>query len=162
MGSQKSQTWLSDFPFLAYNQLNLVKRIPSRNETSWFLELLHFSVSINGDHLEVIFSFYFYFLNPHQSAFCHYHSPMRQLSSITCCWGLVTKLCAVLLLTHGLEPAWLLCPWNFWARLLEQVAISFSRESSQPRPQTHVFFLADSFFTTEPPENPSYHIVSMH
>ena len=113
MGSQKSQTWLSDFPFLAYNQLNLVKRIPSRNETSWFLELLHFSVSINGDHLEVIFSFYFYFLNPHQSAFCHYHSPMRQLSSITSCWGLVTKLCAVLLLTHGLEPAWLLCPWDF-------------------------------------------------
>ena len=66
------------------------------------------------------------------------------------------------LLPCELEAAWLLCPWNFWARLLEQVAISFSRESSQPRPQTQVFFLADSFFTTEPPENPSYHIVSMH
>ena len=42
----------------------------------------------------------------------------------------------------------------FQARILEWVAISSSRVSSQPRHQTHVFFvspaLADEFFTTEP------------
>ena len=37
------------------------------------------------------------------------------------------------------------------ARILEWVAISFSRASSQPRDQTQVSCLADGFFTTEPP-----------
>ena len=37
------------------------------------------------------------------------------------------------------------------ARMLEQVAISFSRRSSQPRNQTQVSWLAGGFFTTEPP-----------
>ena len=36
------------------------------------------------------------------------------------------------------------------ARILEWVAISFSRGSSQPRNQTHVSCLADRFFTTAP------------
>ena len=39
-------------------------------------------------------------------------------------------------------------------RILEWVAISFSRESSQPRDQTCVSCLADTFFTTEPPGKP--------
>ena len=37
------------------------------------------------------------------------------------------------------------------ARILEWVAISFSREFSQPRDGTLVSCLADRFFTTEPP-----------
>ena len=44
------------------------------------------------------------------------------------------------------------------ARILEWVAISFSRESSQPRNQTHVSCLADRFFTTEPPGKPCVHM----
>ena len=50
------------------------------------------------------------------------------------------------------------------ARILECVAISYSRESSWPRDQTHIsyigrqvlffFFLADRFFTTMPPGKP--------
>ena len=36
-------------------------------------------------------------------------------------------------------------------RMLEWVAISFSRVSSWPRDRTHVFCLAGVFFTTEPP-----------
>ena len=44
------------------------------------------------------------------------------------------------------------------ARILEQVAISFSRGSSQPRDQTLTSVtspaLAGRFFTTEPPERP--------
>jgi len=41
------------------------------------------------------------------------------------------------------------------ARILEWVAISFSRGSSQPRDQTHISMspaLAGGFFTTAPPE----------
>ena len=37
------------------------------------------------------------------------------------------------------------------ARILECVAISFSRGSFQPRDRTHVSCIADRFFTTEPP-----------
>ena len=37
------------------------------------------------------------------------------------------------------------------ARILEWVAISFSRGSSQPRDATHVSCIAGGFCTTEPP-----------
>ena len=40
------------------------------------------------------------------------------------------------------------------ARILEWVAISFSRGSSQPRNQTRVSCLAGRVFTTEPPRKP--------
>ena len=39
----------------------------------------------------------------------------------------------------------------FQARILEWVATSFSRGSSQPRDRTSVCCLAGKFFTTEPP-----------
>ena len=42
------------------------------------------------------------------------------------------------------------------ARILEWVAISFSRRSSQPRDRTHVSCLAGRFCTTEPPGKPNY------
>ena len=48
-------------------------------------------------------------------------------------------------------------PWGFsvhgisQARILEQVAISFSRGSSQPRDRTCISCLAGWFFITEPP-----------
>ena len=37
------------------------------------------------------------------------------------------------------------------ARILEWIAISFSRGSSLPRDRTCVFYIADRFFTTETP-----------
>ena len=40
------------------------------------------------------------------------------------------------------------------ARILEWVAISFSRESFQPWDRTYVSCLAGGFFTTEPPRKP--------
>ena len=40
------------------------------------------------------------------------------------------------------------------ARILESVAISFSRGSSQPRDQTLIPWLTGGFFTTGPPEKP--------
>ena len=45
------------------------------------------------------------------------------------------------------------CPWDFPARTLEWVAVSFSRGSSQLRDQNCVSALARGFFTTEPTGN---------
>ena len=42
------------------------------------------------------------------------------------------------------------------ARMLEWVAISFSRGSSQPRDWTHISRIAGGFFVTEPPGKPSF------
>jgi len=42
----------------------------------------------------------------------------------------------------------------FQARILEWVAISSSRGSSQPRDRTHVSCIAGRFFTAEPPRKP--------
>ena len=42
------------------------------------------------------------------------------------------------------------------AIVLEWIAISFSRGSSQPRDQTRVFCIAGRFFTTEPSGKPRY------
>ena len=42
----------------------------------------------------------------------------------------------------------------FQAKILEWVAISFSRESSWPRDQTHVSCITGGFFPTDPPGKP--------
>ena len=44
----------------------------------------------------------------------------------------------------------------FQAKILEQIAISFSRVYPQPRDQTHISSIEDRFFTTEPPRKPGY------
>ena len=48
---------------------------------------------------------------------------------------------------RGLQPTRLLCPWIFQARVLEWIAISFSRGSSQPRDWTRVSRIVDRRFT---------------
>ena len=49
---------------------------------------------------------------------------------------------------HGLQPIRVLCPWEILqARILEWVAISFSRGSSQPRDQNWVSRIAGGRFT---------------
>ena len=45
------------------------------------------------------------------------------------------------------------------ARILELVAISFSRGSSQPRDRIHVSCLTGRFFTTEPPGKPEISMI---
>ena len=72
----------------------------------------------------------------------------------------VCSVASTSLRPHGLWPTRLLYPWNFQARILERVAISYSRESSHLRDQTHIpvsLALADRFFTTEPPGTPFQH-----
>ena len=64
------------------------------------------------------------------------------------CLGLRSGLAASVLICsvasdslrpRGLEPTRLLCPWDSpWTRILEQVAISYSRGSSRPRDRTRI------------------------
>ena len=74
----------------------------------------------------------------------------------TCCCCLVTKSCPTLLPPHGLEPSRLFCPWDFPGKNTrrESVAIPFSRASSWTWGWSHIFCIADGFFTTEPPGKP--------
>ena len=51
---------------------------------------------------------------------------------------------------HGLYPTSSSVHGISEARILEWVAISFSRASSRPRGQTHISCLAGRFFTTMP------------
>ena len=48
--------------------------------------------------------------------------------------------------THRWQPTRLLCPWDSSGKILEWVAIPFSRESSRPRDQTWVSRIAGRFF----------------
>ena len=49
---------------------------------------------------------------------------------------------------HELQPTRLHCPWNFPGKILEWVAMAFSRGSSRPRDQAQVSCTAGRFFTT--------------
>ena len=49
--------------------------------------------------------------------------------------------------THRLQPARLLCPWDSPGKNTGVAAISFSKESSQPKYQTRVSHIAGRFFT---------------
>ena len=60
---------------------------------------------------------------------------------------LVAQLCLTLCDPMGCSPPGSSVPGILQARILEWVAISFSRESSQPRGQTWVSCIAGRFFT---------------
>ena len=70
---------------------------------------------------------------------------------------LVAKLCLALLQPHGLQLARLLrplYPWAFPGKMLEWVAISFSRDLPHPGIEPASSCLAGVFFTTAPPGQP--------
>ena len=61
--------------------------------------------------------------------------------------GLVTKSCSTLVILRTVARQAPLSMGFFQARMLEWVAISFSRGSSQPRDWTLVSYIATRFFT---------------
>ena len=69
--------------------------------------------------------------------------------------SLVAKSCLTLLDPVDCSPPVSSVHGVSQARTLEWITVSFSRGSSRPRDQTHVFCLAGGFFTTEPPEKPT-------
>jgi len=48
------------------------------------------------------------------------------------------------------------------SRILEQVAISFSKESSESRDQNHISCTAGRFFTAKPPGKPTLELTKFH
>ena len=68
---------------------------------------------------------------------CHLGSPIR--------WKFESESRSVV--SDSLWPHGLCNPWILQARILEWVAVPFSRGSSQPRNQTRVSCIADRFFT---------------
>ena len=74
----------------------------------------------------------------------------EQCSGTLCCC-LVTSSCLIVSDPMDCSPPGSSVHWISQARILEQVAISFSRGSSQPRDGTCLSCLAGGFFTTEPP-----------
>ena len=77
-------------------------------------------------------------------AFCQYR---RMLCS-------VAQLCPTLCNSMDCNPSGSSLHGIFQTRILEWVAISFSRGFSWPRDGTHVSCLEGRFFTTEPPGKP--------
>ena len=71
-----------------------------------------------------------------------------QSVSIVCTWSLS---CVWLFVTRGLYHTRPSVHGIFQARLLEWVAIAFSRESSQPKVWICISCIAGGFLTTEPP-----------
>ena len=67
--------------------------------------------------------------------------------SMNKCVVLVAQSCLTLCDPMDCRPPRLLCPWDFPARILEWVAISFSRGSCQPSDGTWVSCTAGRFFT---------------
>ena len=68
----------------------------------------------------------------------------------------ITQSCPTLFNPMGCSlPGSSVC-WILQARILEWVAIPFSRGSSQPRDWTQVSHIAGRFFTYEPPGKPLY------
>ena len=66
----------------------------------------------------------------------------------TCYCCLVTKLCQLFCNTLNYSLPAPLSTEIFQAKILQWVAISFSRESSWPRDRTHISCLVDKCFTT--------------
>ena len=74
---------------------------------------------------------------------------LHQVTSLCVCVCVCVCMCVCVLCVYSdtqscptlcylTEPVRLLCPWNFPGKILEGVAISCSKGSSQPRDRTHV------------------------
>ena len=75
----------------------------------------------------------------------------------SCCCCLVTKSCPIFCNPRDYSPPCSSAHEISQARILEWIAISFSRGSSWPRDWIHISSLAGTFFTTEPPGKPWLH-----
>ena len=93
-----------------------------------------------------------FLFKPASVSFCYLQPKSANEHGICCC--LVTKLCLTLC-----DPMDCSLPGSsvhgiFQARILEWLAISFSRGSSWPRDRTHISCITGRFFITEPPGKP--------
>ena len=91
--------------------------------------------------------------NPATEIFCKNTQHSANQSS-SCCYCLDVQSCPALHDPMDYSPPGSSVHGILQARILEWVAISFPRGSSQPRDQTRVSCIGARFFTTEPPGKP--------
>ena len=75
--------------------------------------------------------------------------------------GLVTQLCRTLCNPMDCSPTGSSVHGILQTRILEWVAIPFSRGSSQPKDWTYISCISRQFFTTEPPRKPMISYTSL-
>ena len=80
--------------------------------------------------------------------------PAGSQTLLSYCRCLLPKSCPILWDPQDCSPPGSSVHGISQARILEWVAISFSRGSSRPRDTAHISCLAGRFFTTEPPGKP--------
>ena len=88
------------------------------------------------------------------NSLCRQLVPTVHRSSALCCRVLFAHSCPTLCNPMDYNPPGSSVYGIFQTRVLECVAMPFSRGSSQPRDQTRVSYSAGGFFTTEPPGKP--------
>ena len=93
---------------------------------------------------------------PHCRQILYYlnYALFKMPSSWVCCCCLVTKWFPTLFDPMDYSPPNSSVHGISQVKILEWVAIFFSRGSSRPKDQTLIFCVADGFFTTEPPGKP--------
>ena len=98
---------------------------------------------------------------PHTSNYCQNSSPILHLAYHCSQQSMWLHLFSRKPVSNSFATPWMDCslPGSsvqgiFQARILEWVAISFSRGSSPPRDQTQVSCIAGGFFTAEPQGKP--------
>ena len=90
------------------------------------------------------------------------HRWSDRVTTHTCCCGSVPRSCPTLCDPVDCSPPGSSVHGILQARILEWVAISFSRGSSRPRDRTQVSCIAGRFFTTEPAGKPIAHTETVY
>ena len=91
-----------------------------------------------------------------QDNFASYSSVEPKSFSLSACMHTQLSSRVQLFVTPWTMITRLLCPWIFQVRILERVAISSSRDLSDPGIQPSSPTLAGRSFTSEPPGNPLF------
>ena len=155
-GVVKSRTQLSDFTFtfhfpalekeMATHSSVVAWRIPGTGEPSGLPSMGSHRVGHDWSDSSSSKTFTLILLLHFRKRFFNF-----QISFYWGCCCLVTKPCLTLCDLMDCSPPGSSVYGISQARILEWVAISFSRRSSWPRDRTHISCLAGCFFTTVPP-----------
>ena len=105
--------------------------------------------SITSHHTSKLVPLLFVPISPYPLYYIHLGCPPN-----SCCCYFFSKLCPTLYNPMDYSLPGSAVHGILQARILEQVAFSFSGGSSHPRGQTQVSCIGGRFFTTEPPALP--------
>ena len=143
---------------------------------SVFLYVINICIIVNNH--QTLASINFFYLDFHCTQFDKLYppkldNPVRSVTTLSFPTTYYRHSQAFYMLCLVTQSCQILCnPWTvacqaplsmgiFWVKILEGVAMPFSRGSSQPRDWTHVSCITGGFFTTEPPGKSILHVKSI-